>query len=138
MPYIEVYYHIVWSTKNRSPAITNVIEKKIFEYIGLKIFGLGGYLYAINGVSDHLHLIVSVPVTIPIAKFVGQIKAVSSTKINKIFFELGQFRWQSGYSVFSIGRKELKSHIRYVENQKTHHAEGTSQFHLELNNRTDS
>jgi len=138
MPYIEVYYHIVWSTKNRSPALTADIEKIIFDYIARKIHGLGGYLHVINGVEDHLHLIVSIPVTIAISKFIGQIKAVASTKINKQYFELGQFRWQSGYSVFSIGRKELKSHIRYVENQKTHHAEGTCRHHLEMNNRIDN
>ena len=105
--------------------ISDDIESHLFHYIRTKTVGLGGYLHAINGVSDHVHLVVSIPVKIPISTFIGQIKAVASTKINKTLLELGDFRWQSGYSIFTVGEKELPFIIRYVKNQKIHHDEGT-------------
>jgi REP element-mobilizing transposase RayT len=97
----------------------------VFLFLTKKIHGLGGHLFAINGVSDHIHLVLSIPVTIALSKFIGQIKAVASTKINKTCFEIGEFKWQRGYAIFSINEKELIYYVRYVENQKTHHAEGT-------------
>ncbi len=131
MPYSEIYYHVVWATKGRAPSITPDIEGEIYSYIAKKVHGLGGYLHSINGISDHIHIIVSIPVNISISSFIGQIKGIASTKINKSCLQLGEFRWQSGYSIISLGKKELKYHIRYVENQKHHHADKTTQNKLE-------
>ena len=111
--------------------ISDDIESQLFRYIRNKVVGLGGYLYAINGISDHIHLVMSIPVKISVSTFIGQIKAVASTRINKSHLELGEFRWQSGYSIFSVGEKELSFIIRYVENQKVHHKEGSDQPSLE-------
>jgi len=125
MAYSKIYYHVVWTTRNRAHVILEDIETLLYQFIRNKINNLGGYLHAINGVSDHVHLVVTIPVTIPISRFIGQIKAVSSTRINKTCFEIGQFKWQAGYSIFTIGRKELPYIIEYVKNQKLHHANGT-------------
>jgi REP element-mobilizing transposase RayT len=132
MAFSKIYYHVVWTTKYRAPVILDDIETQLYQYIKKKVFQLGGYLHAINGVSDHVHLVVTIPVTISISRFIGQIKAVASTRINKTHFEIGQFKWQSGYSIFSIGQKELPYIIKYVNNQKTHHAEQTTLSNLEI------
>ena len=131
MSYTKLFYHIVWATKNREPIITASIEHLLFQYIAKKAIGLGGIVHALNGTSDHVHLIVSIPVSIPISKFIGQVKGVSSTKINKSGLGDGYFSWQSEYSVFSMSEKELSFYIRYAENQKHHHKEGTTQENLE-------
>ena len=131
MSFTKLFYHIVWATKNREPIITSSIEYLLFEHIAKKAIGLGGIVHALNGISDHVHLIVSIPVSIPISKFIGQVKGVSSTKINKSGLSDGYFSWQSEYSVFSISEKELSFYIRYVENQKHHHKEGTFKDSLE-------
>ena len=103
--------------------ISGDIEGALFHFIRSKVGGLGGYLYAINGVSDHIHLVVSIPVKISISTFIGQIKAVASTRINKTRLGLGEFRWQTGFSIFSVSEKDLPFIIQYVENQKVHHDE---------------
>ena len=131
MPYTKLFYYIVWGTKNHEPIITSIIEHLLFQYIAKKAVGLGGIVHALNRISDHVYLIVSIPVSIQISTFIGQVKGVASTKINKSRLGAGFFSWQSEYSVFSMREKDLSFYIRYVENQKHHHKEGTYQENLE-------
>jgi len=121
MAYTKLFYHIIWSTKHREPTILPIIEYKLHSYIAKKAINLGGIIYAINGIDDHVHLAVSIPPSIAISKFIGQIKAVSSTKLNQSGLIDYKFRWQSSYSIFTFRESELPSIIRYVNNQKDHH-----------------
>jgi len=124
MAYTKLFYHAIWSTKHREPIITPNIENQIHSYITKKALNLGGIVYAINGISDHVHLAVSIPPSISISKFIGQIKAVASVRINQSGLCDQKFFWQTSYSIFTFRESELPSIIRYVENQKDHHAQG--------------
>ena len=57
MPYWQLFYHIVWSTKNREPLLTPEIEPIIYGYLRAKAIGLGAVVFALNGVLDHVHLV---------------------------------------------------------------------------------
>ena len=131
MAYTKLYYHAIWSTKHREPTISPIIENKLHSYIAKKAIHLGGIVYAINGIDDHIHLAVSIPPSIAISKFIGQIKAVSSTKLNQSGLIDYKFRWQSSYSIFTFRESELPSIIRYVKNQKDHHANRTIKLLME-------
>ena len=65
------------------------------------------------------------------ARFVGQVKAVASARLNKSGLSVGRFSWQNEYGVFSLDRKRLQAHVEYVDRQKEHHAEGTVVAELE-------
>jgi REP element-mobilizing transposase RayT len=132
MPYSKLFYHIIWSTKNREPNITAEIEEQLHTFIVKKAIGLGGIIHAINGTDDHIHLAVSIPASIPISRFIGQIKAVSSTKLNKSNPGEEKFFWQSEYSVFSFGEQNLQYVVRYIKNQKQHHFKGTEKINMEI------
>ncbi len=134
MPYCRLFYHIIWGTKYREPIITPEIEPVLYNFIRSKAIGLGGFLHALNGTEDHVHLIVYIPVTIPLAQFIGKIKGTSSTKINKSGLVDDHFFWQTGYSVFTINEKLVPVYIKYVVNQKHHHQEGTMNSQLEMKN----
>jgi len=70
-------------------------------------------------------MVVAIPPKIAVAKFIGQIKAVASTKFNKSGISEASFFWQAEYGVFSFDGKRLPNYIAYVEHQKEHHAQGT-------------
>ncbi len=125
MPYWQLFYHIVWSTKDRLPLLTPDVEMIIFDLLRSKSIGLGATVFSLNGVLDHVHMIAAVPPKIALAKFIGQIKAVASTKFNKSDFSDASFFWQEEYGVFSFDGKRLPNYIAYVERQKEHHAQGT-------------
>ena len=84
MPYCQLFYHLVWSTKQRQPLLTLEVEPVIHGFLRSKAIGLGAILFALDGVTDHVHMVVSIPPKIALATFVGQIKAVASTKFNKV------------------------------------------------------
>ena len=76
---------------------------------------------AVGGIADHVHLLLSLPSTLAIAKAVQIIKANSSKWINE---NPGQrsFAWQKSYSAFSIGVSQIENTVKYILNQEQHHA----------------
>ena len=121
MPYSRLYYHVIWGTKNREHIITPKIEPILFDLMRSKTIGLGGYVYALNGTEDHVHMVIHIPRTVPVAQFIGKIKGSSSTRINKMGICPGHFYWQSSYSVFTISEFMVPEIVKYVESQNTHH-----------------
>lgn len=122
MPYYQLFYHLVWSTKNREPLLTSRVEPIIHNYLRTKAIGLGAVVFALNGIEDHVHVVASIPPRIAVATFVGQIKAVASTKFNKSHRDQPPFFWQDEYGAFSFDGKRLPNYVAYVERQKEHHA----------------
>lgn len=78
-------------------------------------------MLCINGMPDHLHMLVGSRTNQSIADFMQDIKATSSQWINKNRFCKSRFEWQSGYGVFSYSKSQIPDVIRYIVNQKEHH-----------------
>ncbi len=125
MPYCQLFYHLIWSTKNRLPLLTAQVEPVVHDFLRAKAIGLGATVFALNGTADHVHAVVSIPPKIAVARFVGQIKAVASTKFNQSVPDGPLFFWQEEYGAFSFDAKRLPNYVAYVNNQKDHHAQNT-------------
>ena len=126
MPYCQLYYHIVWSTKDREPLLADGVEEMVNGLLRAKAVNLGAHVYALNGMPDHVHMIVSIPPRIAVSRFIGQVKATASTRFNKSAEHDFQLLWQREYSIFTFDRKSLSRHVAYVEGQKAHHADRTT------------
>ena len=124
MPYWKIYYHFVFGTKNRLSLIDATLEPELYRAIAAKTKEMGGFVHAIGGIEDHVHLAVSVPPKIAPAKFIGDVKGNSSHYVNRIIKPDFEFYWQSEYGVVSFGERNLASVVRYIHNQKQHHADG--------------
>jgi len=125
MPYWKLYYHFIWGTKNRLPLIDTAFESELYRVIAAKAKDLGGFVHAIGGTEDHIHLGVSAPPKVAPAKFIGDVKGNSSHYVNHIIKPDFEFYWQDEYGVLSFGEKNLSVIVRYIQDQKKHHAEGT-------------
>jgi putative transposase len=123
VPYWSLYYHIVWGTKNRLPLIEPAWEADLYGYLWGKATALGCIPHAINGMTEHTHVVISIPPKLPVATLIGQLKGASSHHINDIYVTHNSFAWQSEYGVFSFSEKALPSIAEYVKNQKIHHAD---------------
>lgn len=132
MPHVVVYYHVVWATKHRQEFITPQIENVIIGVIQRKSAELKCPIHAINTVPDHIHVAVSIKVSMSVADWIRQVKSLSSKIVRQEFPNMDtEFRWQSAYSVKSFGRKALPNVIQYIENQKIHHQTGDTNAYLE-------
>lgn len=125
MPYWQLFYHIVWATKNREPLLTPDIEPSIHGFLRSKATGIGATVFALNGMADHVHMVVTIPPTIAVSKFIGQVKGVASTRLNKLRPTSLHFSWQAEYGICSFDRKRLPYYMAYVVAQKEHHAQKT-------------
>lgn len=120
----QLYYHLVWSTKRRSPLIHPSWEADLYSYMIGKAVYRGCIVHAINGTEDHIHMVASLPPTLAISEFVKHIKGSSSHHLNRHRLQKPQrFQWQTSYGVFSLGKRQLPRAVAYVENQKRHHAQ---------------
>jgi REP-associated tyrosine transposase len=125
MPYWKLYYHFIWGTKSRLPLIDPSLESELYRAIAAKVKDIGGFIHAIGGIENHVHLGVSIPPKLAPAKFIGDVKGNSSHYVNHVIKPDREFYWQDEYGVSSFGEKNLSGIVRYIHNQKQHHAEGT-------------
>jgi putative transposase len=125
LPYWQLFYHAVWSTRFRERLLEPVVEPVAYELIQGKAMALGAKVFALNGMEDHVHLVVAIPPKLAPAFFIGQVKGSSSTRLNKSGLFNRPFSWQDEYAVFSLDAKRLRYHVAYVQNQKVHHARST-------------
>ncbi len=124
MPYWQLFYHLIWTTKNRQPLLTPEVEPVIYDLLRSKAIGLEATLFALNGVEDHVHMVVAVPPKVALATFIGQVKGVASARFNQSNQSATPFYWQEEYGAFSFDGKRLPNYVAYVNNQKHHHAAG--------------
>jgi len=130
--YAEIFLHIVWHAKDGAPMIRDGFRDALSEFVVERCRKTDGVrCYAIGGTTNHLHLAVSVPPTLAIADWIGQLKGASSHHVNH---ELGHdkaLQWQTGYGVVSFGRKRLPFVVEYIRKQEEHHAAGKTYARLE-------
>ena len=134
----RLFYHLVWSTKDRQPMITQEIEQKLYGYIIGKAHALECITHAIGGIEDHIHIVASIPPKLSIAAYVQKIKGSSSHRVNHGMPGIAsKLYWQRGYGVFSLGEKHLGRVVAYVLNQKEHHQKQQLITVLERENEED-
>lgn len=131
MPFWRTYNHLVWATKNRDPIIDTNIEDRLFPYLIKKAGETAVNVYAINGWTDHIHLIVSIPPKWSVADVVKRLKGASAYYLNQAFERNERFTWQRGYGVLTLGERQRSTAGKYVNRQKEHHRQNTTNSWLE-------
>jgi putative transposase len=119
--YTQNFYHLVFSTKLRANLITPEIESRLFPFIGGIVRDLRCQLLAINGMPDHVHLLVRYRADLSHSDMVRHIKGRSSTWINDTAPSMGHFSWQEGYGGFSVSKSVVPEVEAYIARQKEHH-----------------
>jgi REP element-mobilizing transposase RayT len=123
--YTRIYIHIVFTVKGRQ----NLIEKKwkddLYKYICGIVNGKEQKVYAIGGIADHIHILISIKPDIAISDLVRDIKSNSSKWINEKRMVKGKFQWQEGFGAFSSTQSQLDIIIAYINNQENHHQKKT-------------
>ena len=121
MPFIRIWVHLIWSTKNREKIIASERKNILIEHIKSNCNEKGVWLDSINCVSDHIHLLISLNAEMPISKLVMLIKGESSHWINKNKLIRGKFQWQEEYIALSVSESIIPKVRDYIKNQEEHH-----------------
>lgn len=115
-------YHIVFRTKNSRPVINIANEEKLYRYIWRFVEDKGGILYAVGGMPDHIHMLVELTPTIPLATFMLDIKTSTSKflKYNANLFTYFE-QWAKGYFAETQNISQKNIIKEYIKGQKRHH-----------------
>ena len=118
--YCSALFHCVFSTKERRPYLSDEIQERLWAYMGGIARENGARALAVGGTDDHVHLLLALPSTMPVATALREIKRGSSLWIHETC-KRPDFAWQEGYGAFSIGEAQVKPTIAYIANQREHH-----------------
>lgn len=119
--YSSCLIHYVFSTKERRKTITREMRERLWSYLGGIARENGMKALAVGGTDDHVHMLVSLPATLSVAKAIQLIKGASSKWVHDTFPPLATFAWQEGYGAFSVAVSGVDDTIAYIDTQEEHH-----------------
>ena len=123
--YTQIHIQFVFAVKFRDAVIHSSCKDELYRYMTGIVQNNKHKLIAINGMPDHIHILIGMRPTQSISDLMQDIKGSSSKWINQKGFIKVKFEWQEGYGAFSYGKSQVKDVIAYIENQEQHHSKKT-------------
>ena len=127
MSYISSYFHCVFSTRERRRLITPELRERLWPFLGGIARQNKMKAIEIGGTDDHVHLLLSLPATLPVSKAMQLIKGGSSKWVHETFPDQREFAWQEEYGAFSVSMSQLDKTVAYIKGQEEHHHRRTFQ-----------
>ena len=119
--YTQIHIQFVFAVKYREGLINASFKQELYQFISGIIKVHNHKVLAINGMADHIHILVGMRPTQSISDLMQDIKGSSSKWINNKRFLNVKFEWQEGYGAFSYSKSAVTAVIKYIQNQETHH-----------------
>jgi len=123
--YTQIYIQIVIVVKGRHCLIPSAKKENLYKYMTGIIRNKKHKLISINGVPNHIHLLIGLNPAEALSDLVKEVKRCSTNYVNEQRWLHGRFSWQEGYGGFSYSRSRLDKVIKYIENQEKHHQKKT-------------
>ena len=123
----KVILRVIFSTKDREPWLDSKVPPRMHAYLVTICRDVGADFAHVGGVSDHVHVLTTLPRTLSQAQFIEQIKKTSSKWIKNVDARYRGFSWQRGYGAFSVSPSQLEGVLRYAKEQPEHHRTHTFQ-----------
>ena len=123
--YTQLYFHIVFAVKGRSNYISEQWKDELYKYISGIIANKNQKLMIVNGMPNHIHLLIGTKPNCNLSDLIRDIKANSSKWINEKKFTNFHFEWQTGFGAFTVSQSVVPKVIEYIKNQEEHHRKKT-------------
>ncbi|NTU58455.1 MAG: IS200/IS605 family transposase [Chlorobiaceae bacterium] len=121
MPFIKIWVHCVWATKNRSVMLSREVRSSLFDHMIEHARNNGLFIDSINGSNDHIHLLISMGSDQNISKVVQQLKGESAFWLNRNGMLPFRFEWQKDYFAVSVSESQADNVRNYINGQTEHH-----------------
>ena len=117
--YSQLYTHLVFAVKGRQSLIQSDWKETLYKYIAGIISNQK--LMIINGMPDHVHILIGIKSDKSLSDLIWDIRSHSSSFIREQGFVKGRFEWQEGFGAFSVSQSQVPKLILYIQNQERHH-----------------
>jgi len=114
-----LWTHLIWSTKNREPILIYPLKIEVFDAIKAIAKDFEIYLDSINGIEDHVHLLIRLRTDQSVADIVKTIKGNSWEHFKNDPEKY--ISWQDGFAAFSVSPDNVHKVRNYIYNQERHH-----------------
>jgi putative transposase len=122
MPFVRMYSHFVWSTKNRKPFLDSPeLRRQVWEHMKENASRKGIFIDMVSGYEDHCHCLISIGVDQTLSKIMMLIKEESACWINKHRLCKQKFEWQDEYVAIAVCGSDVERVRQYIKNQEVHH-----------------
>jgi putative transposase len=125
--YTQIHLQLVFAVKYRQALIDPDWKYPLYNYMTGIVQHYGHKLLIINGMPDHVHLLIGLRPTQALSDLMKHLKQDSSKWINDNHLVRGRFSWQEGYGAFSYSKSQLAAVTDYIARQEEHHHEHTFQ-----------
>jgi putative transposase len=119
--YTQIHIHFVFAVKYRLGLINPEWKEQLYKYITEITQSNNHKLLAINGMPDHIHILIGMRPTQSISDLMKEVKQSSSLWINEKKLSSIKFEWQEGYGAFSYSKSQIDNVVKYINNQEEHH-----------------
>jgi REP element-mobilizing transposase RayT len=116
-----LHIHLIFSTKNRAPVLTDSVRVSFHRYAAAVMRNLKCPVTLVNSVEDHVHVLFELARTASVSEVVEEIKTSTSKWIKTQGNEFSEFAWQSGYGAFAVSQSNVASVSDYIGKQQEHH-----------------
>lgn len=116
------YFHVIWSTKNRTPSIEREMQEGLYSYMCGIVKNHKGKPIQIGGMPDHVHLLIQLSTLKTYHDLIRALKSCSSLWVHQQYPNLKNFAWQEGFGSFSVSYSLVEKVREYIRNQEKHHA----------------
>ncbi|MEQ8583229.1 MAG: IS200/IS605 family transposase [Marinoscillum sp.] len=123
--YTQLYVHVDFAVRGRQNMISPKWKEELYKYITGIVTNKGQKLMIINGMPDHLHMLIGMKPDLALSDLIRDIKANSSKFINEKGLATGKFGWQNGFGAFTVGQSQKENVINYIKHQEEHHSHKT-------------
>ncbi len=123
--YTQIFYHVVFAVRNRDSLIIPAIKDDLYKYITGIITSQKQKLFIINGMPDHIHILMNCKPNMNLSDNVRDIKEHSTKFINDKRILKRKFYWQAGFGAFTVSKKDVPMILNYIKNQEDHHKKNT-------------
>ncbi|MBA3663374.1 MAG: IS200/IS605 family transposase [Bacteroidetes bacterium] len=123
--YSQIFYHVVFAVRNRESLIVKDIKDDLYKYITGIVTNQKQKLFIINGMPDHVHLLLNCKPNVNLSDLIREIKEHSTKFINSKKILRGKFYWQEGFGAFTVSKKDVSAVLNYIKFQEDHHTKTT-------------
>ncbi len=110
----SLHVHLVFGTTHRKPLITPELKPRLYAYLGGIAREMNAKAVVVNGMPDHVHLLVTMPATVAVADLARVLKTNSSRWAGD------DLAWQSGYAAFTVSTSNMPDVVAYIRDQEKH------------------